>query len=102
MFDITEKDVLSVYNKLKHNYDLLLTRTVLFDECFTINTTIIVGRAHGQIITLYACDDMFVMDVLNEQQTMGTHWHPYDIDSAVDDIVDFMNGKSDYSLHPLG
>jgi hypothetical protein len=41
---------------------------------------------------------MFVMDVLNAEQTAGTHWHPYSIDDATKDIVDFMDGKSDYKL----
>jgi hypothetical protein len=26
---------------------------------------------------LYECDDMFVMDVMDEEQTKGTHWHLY-------------------------
>lgn len=101
MFDITNNDVLVVYEQLKDKYDLVLTTTFLLDEGFTIDCPIIVGKAHGQIIELYACEDMFVMDVLNTEQTMGTHWHPYDVDSAVQDIAEFMDGKSDYRLEKL-
>ena len=96
MLDITKDDVFAVYERLKDKYDLVMTRTPLADDGFTIDSPIIVGKDHGQIIWLYACEDMFVMDVLDEARTMSTHWHPYDVDSAVDDIAEFMNGKSDY------
>ena len=98
MFDITDNDVISVYEKLKGKYDLILTRTHLVDDGFTIDCPIIVGKAHGQIIQLYACESLFIMDVLNMEGTMGTHWHPYDIESAAGDIAEFMEGKSDYPL----
>lgn len=98
MFDITDNDVLAVYQQLKNRYDLIFTTTFSWDESFTIDCPIIVGKAHGQIIQLYACESMFVMDVLNNEQTMGTHWHPYDVEAAVEDIIEFMDGKSDYKL----
>ena len=101
MFEITEKDVLTVYNQLKSKYDLILTTTTELDDGFTINVPIIVGKSHKQIIQLYACEDMFVMDVLNDEKTMCTHWHPYDVDMAVKDIAEFMDGKSDYLLQKL-
>ena len=44
---------------------------------------------------------MFVLDVMDEAQTKGTHWHPNDVENAVDDIVAFMEGKSDYELYPF-
>ena len=71
------------------------------DDGFTIDVPILVGKAHEQIIQLYACDDMFVMDVLNDEKTMCTHWHPYDVDMAVKDIAEFMDGKNDYPLEKL-
>ena len=101
MFDITEKDVLTVYQQLKDKYDLILTTTAELDDGFTIDVPIIVGKAHGQIIQLYACESLFVMDVLNADQTMCTHWHPYDVDMAVNDISEFMDGKSDYQLEKI-
>lgn len=96
MFGITQDDVFAVYQRLKDKYNLVMTRTSLLDEGFTIDCPIIVGKDHGQIIWLYACEDMFVVDVLDEAQTMCTHWHPYDVDSAAEDIEEFMRGKSDY------
>lgn len=98
MFDITDNDVLLVYEKLKGKYDLTLTRTSLVDDGFRIDCPIIVGKAHGQIIQLYACESLFIMDVLNSDSTMGTHWHPYDIEGAANDIAEFMEGKNDYTL----
>ena len=101
MFDFTDKDVLAIYQQLKDRYDLVLTRTSLLDEGFTVDCPIIVGKAHGQIIELYSCENMFIIDVLNAEQTMGTHWHPYSIDAAAEDIAEFMDGKSDYLLEKL-
>ena len=101
MLEITEKDVFCVYNQLIGKYDLVLTTTFELDDGFTINAPIIVGKAHKQIIQLYACEDMFVMDVLNDEKTMCTHWHPYDVDMAVKDITEFMDGKSDYPFQKL-
>ena len=50
---------------------------------------------------LYKDGDMFILDMMDEQQTKGTHWHPNDADSAIDDIVEFMEGKSDYEMYPF-
>lgn len=96
MYSISQDDVFAVYQRLKDKYNLVITRTSLLDEGFTIDCPIIVGKDHGQTIWLYACEDMFVMDVLDEVQNKGVHWHPYDVESASEDIEEFMNGKSDY------
>ena len=105
MFDITVNDVLNVYKQLKDSYPLVLTTTSALnaelDAGFTIDCPIIVAKAHGQIIWLYECDDIFVMDVTDEEQTKGTHWHPYNVEYAVHDIEDFINGKSNYDLQPF-
>ena len=101
MFDITTNDVLNVYEQLKDRYSLILTTTSELDTGFTIDCPIIVAKAHGQIIWLYECDGMFVMDVMDEEHTKGTHWHPYNVECAVHDIEDFLNGKSNYNLQPF-
>ena len=101
MFGMTDKNVLEVYAQLKDRYDLILTTTSALDEGFTINCPILVGNAHEQIIELYSDGYLFVMDVMDKTQTKGTHWHPNDVDSAVEDIVEFMEGKSDYELYPF-
>lgn len=101
MFAITIEDVLSVYEQLKDRYDLVLTTSAALDEGFTADCPVIVGKAHGQIIELYEDGGMFVLDVMDEAQTMGTHWHPNDVDSAIDYFVEFLEGKSDYQMHPF-
>ena len=95
MFD---KDVLAVYEILKDRYDLTLTRSTAVDDGFTIDCPIIVGKANGLILWLYSDGDVFVLDVMDEGQRKGTHWHPDDVESAVEDIAEFMDGKSDYHL----
>ena len=101
MFGITVDDVLAVYEQLKNRYDLVLTTTSALDEGFTVDCPIIVGKAHEQIIELYEDSGDFVMDVMDAEQTKGTHWHPNDVEGAVDYIVEFMDGKSDYEMYPF-
>ena len=101
MFGMTEEKVLEVYGRLKDKYDLVLTTTAALDEGFTIDCPIVVGKAHGQIIELYSYTGMFILDVMDAEQTMGTHWHPYDVESAAEEIAKFMDGKADYNLFPF-
>ncbi len=102
MFGITVDDVIEVYERLKDRYALALTTTSALDEGFTVDCPIIVGKAHGQMIELYEDGGYFVMDVMDAEQTKGTHWHPNDVKGAVDNIVEFMEGKSDYEMYPFG
>ena len=101
MLGNTNDDIFHIYEQLKDRYDLVLTTTSALDEGFTIDCPIIVGTSHGQIIELYQDGDMFIMDVMNAEHTMGTHWHPLDPEGAAEDIIEFMAGKSDYKLYPF-
>ena len=101
-FGITANDVFQVYVRLKDKSPLEMTTTAALDEGFTVDGPILVGKAHGQIIELYEDGGMFILDVMDVQQMKGTHWHPYDVDAAVEDIVEFMEGNSDYELYPFG
>ena len=101
MFGITVDDVIKVFDQLKDRYDLILTTTSALDEGFTIDCPIIVGKAHDQVIELYEYGGDFVLDVMDAEQTKGTHWHPNDVEGATDDIVEFMEGKSDYKMSPF-
>ncbi len=101
MFSITVDDVIKVYDHLKDRYDLILTTTSALDAGFTIDCSIIVGKAHNQVIELYEDGGDFVLDVMDAEQTKGTHWHPNDVEGAVDCIVEFMEGKSDYKMSPF-
>ena len=78
-----------------------MTTTSALDEGFTIDCPILVGKANGRIIELYEDGGMFIMDVMDAEQTMGTHWHPFDVKNAVDDIVEFMEGKAHYEMRPF-
>ena len=98
MFDSTVDDVMAVYEQIQDRYDLVLTTTSALDEGFTIDCPIVVGKAHGQIIELYEDGGVFVLEVMDAAKTKGSHWHPKDVESAIDDIVKFMEGKSDYKM----
>lgn len=101
MFGITVDDVFAVYEQLKDQYELVMTTTTALDEGFTVDCPILVGKSHGQIIELYEDGGDFVLDIMDAEQTKGTHWHPNDVSSAVDHIVAFMEGKSDYQMYPF-
>ena len=101
MFSITSDDVFTVYTKLKDKYQLLMTTAFALDEGFTDDCPVLVGKAHGQIVELYSDGGMFILDIMDEEQTKGTHWHPYDVEDAVEDITEFMEGKSDYEMYPF-
>lgn len=101
MFDITVDDVIEVYEQLKDRYALVFTTTSALNEDFTVDCPIIAGKAHSQIIELYEDGGDFILDVMDEKKTKGTHWHPNDVESAIDDIVEFMEGKSDYEMYPF-
>ena len=91
-------DVFAVFEQLKDRYPLEMTNTFALDMGFTMDCPILVGRAHGRILWLYmdGCD--FVLDVMDEARTMGTHCHPADVEDAVEDIAAFMDGKGNYKL----
>ncbi len=98
MFDFTDTDLITIYEALKNRFDLTLTTTSSLNDGFTVDCPIIVGKAHGQILYLYVHGNMFILDIMDEQKAKGTHWHPYTLDGAIDDISEFMSGKSDYEL----
>ena len=100
-FYVSVDDVIKVYEQLKDRYEIILTSTSALDEGFTVDCPIIVGKAHGQIIELYEYGGDFVLDVMDSKQTKGTHWHHNDVESVISDIVEFMEGKSDYELFPF-
>ena len=66
MFEITADDVMAVYTQLKDQYSLVMTTTGALDEGFTMDCPILVGKAHGQIIELYECEGLLVLDVMDE------------------------------------
>lgn len=93
---ISETALLEVYQRLKEKYSIKLTNTAALNDGFSIDCLILVAAAHGQILYLYYYDGDFVLDVMNAEKTKGCHWHPFDVESAVNDITAFMEGESDY------
>lgn len=98
MFYMTDAHVLEVFEQLKDRYPLVLANSLDLNEGYTIDCPVLVAKAHGQILELYSDGVLFVLDVMDAQQTKGTHWHPDDVEDAVEDITAFMDGKSDYKL----
>lgn len=99
--DITAEDVFAVYTQLKKKYPLEMTTAFALDEGFTSDCPVLVGKAHGEVLELYEDGGMFILDVMDEAKTKGTHWHPGNVDSAAAFVTEFMEGKSDYNLYPF-
>ena len=102
MSGVIDKDIQAVYNRLKDRYLLTLTTTAALDDGFNIDCPVIVGKTHAHIMWLYRDSGMFFLDVMDCDKTMGTHWHPLDVDDAANDVVGFMEGGLDYDLIPFG
>ena len=98
---VTTEDLRAVYEQLKDKYNILWTTSFALDEGYTKDFPVIVGKAHGQIIELYEDGGDFILDVMDAEQTKGTHWHPNDVEGAIGYIVEFMEGKTDYKLFPF-
>ena len=96
---ITEKELLDVYERLKDQYGIVLTTTSAADDGFTVDCPMIVCQVHGQIMWLYAYEGVFIMDVMDEKKTKGTHWHPWTVEDAVRDMTEFLNGRADYRMY---
>lgn len=101
MFEKELETLQSVYDQLKDRYDLVLTNAFALKEGFTVDCPIIVGKDHGQIVELYMQGEEFIFVVMDEAQTKGMHGHPLDVETAVEDIAEFMNGREDYKLWPF-
>ena len=93
---MNEATLFQVYNQLKEKYSIKLTNTVDLNDGFSIDCPIIVAEAHKRILYLYEYGGDFVLDVMNAEKTKGCHWHPFDVESAENDITAFMEGESDY------
>lgn len=98
---LTTEDLQAVYEQLKDKYDLVFTHTGALEGGFTADFPIMVGSAHGQILYLSEEGVDFVLTVENIQRTMDTHWHPMDVEDAIFDVEEFMQGRADYDLQPI-
>ena len=75
-----------------------MTTTFAVDDGFEEDSPLLLANAHGLVLRLYAWSGDFVLDVVDADLTKGTHWHPFDVESAVEDIVQFMEAKPNYDL----
>ena len=89
---IESKLVKEVYEKLEDRSDIELTHAFeIKDSGFREDLELIRGESAKGKFFLYHDDgvDMFVFDVEYPDGSY-THWHPWDVDEAVHDIIEFM------------
>lgn len=101
MFDLTYDKLNAVYEQLKKRYPLTLTHSFAVDDGFSVDCPLLMGQSHGRVLWLYEDCGEFVLDVMNAEKTVGTHWHPSSVSDAVDAIVEFMEGNCDRKLRPF-
>lgn len=95
---MNEATLFEVYNQLKEKYSIKLTNTVDLNDGFSIDCPIIVAEAHNQLLYLYEYGGDFVLDVMSAEKTRGCHWHPFDAEAAVNDVITFIEGRTVYPL----
>lgn len=84
-----------IYEQLIDKYDLLLTNTFALDAGYTIDVKVLCGESVIGKFNLYReYDDCgeFVFSV-EYAPDLYTHWHPYSREQALEDVVNFMEGK---------
>lgn len=93
MFDITTDDLMAVYDQLKDRYPLVLTNTFALDDGFEEDMPIICGEACGRKFWLYEHGGDFVFSAEIPGKDYHNHWHPEDVETAVEDVTEFMEGN---------
>ena len=86
------KIVKEVYEKLKDRKDIKLTSTMAVENSgFTADLETIYGESpKGRFFLCYDEGvDMFVFDAVYSDGSY-THWHPWEVEDAVRDIIEFM------------
>ena len=89
-------DIELIYEKIKDEYDLILTNSLALDDGFSWDVPVITGESALGKFYLYADrntkepkGEQFVFSVADRQ----IHWHPQTIDDAICDIKEFMSGR---------
>lgn len=92
------KELTYIFEKLNATYDLVLTTTFALDDGYTIDVPVIRGTGNDRRFDLYKeGDDLFVFSVEffhKDGEDKYSHTHPYDAETAIQLIVDFMSGNS--------
>jgi hypothetical protein len=89
-------DIELIYEKIKDEYDLILTNSLDLDDGFSWDVPVITGESGLGKFYLYADrntknpkGEQFVFSLAWQEK----HWHPQTIDDAICDIRAFMSGR---------
>ena len=89
---VENKLVKEVYEKLKDRKDIKLTSTMAVENSgFTADLETFYGESpKGRFFLCYDEGvDLFVFDAVYSDGSY-THWHPWEVEDAVRDIIEFM------------
>ena len=88
------QSVRPAYERLKDQYDLVLTNTFALEngyDDFREDLVVLCGESSAGKFLIYHDGVLFIFDVDKADGTY-THWHPSDIDEIVENIRAFMAG----------
>ena len=92
------KDLTLIFEKLKNIYCLTLTTTAALNDGYTIDVPVIRGIGADRRFDLYKEDDclfVFSMEFFQKNdEDQYSHVHPYDVESAITLINEFMQEKN--------
>ena len=89
----------NVYQKLKNEYDVILTTTLKLNDGYTIDVPVIRGTTAEGRFDLYREDGqngllVFSVEFFNkDEDDKYTHSHPYDEDMATEWAICFLTGR---------
>jgi len=78
-----------IYNLLKTKYDLTYTNAFALDAGFTDDLPILCGKTRGLTYWLYDDGGEFIFSHEVPHQSRHNHWHPQNIDEAIEAIEEF-------------
>ena len=94
-------DVSAVYECLKDRYPLVLTNTFSLEngkEDYDDDLPVLCGKCKIGSFVLYDDGLYPYFEVDMADGTFIHHWHPNDVEEAVEDVIKFMEGTHEYCV----
>lgn len=86
-------DLKQIYSQLSDEYAIELTSGLALDAGFDWDLEVLTGKSVLGIFYLYFNGIDAILDYDSEHGKVCKHWHPVDMNEAVQMVIDFMEGK---------
>lgn len=94
----TPLDVVAVYEKLKDSFPLTLTHAFALEngeQDYDVDYTMVCGTSSAGSFQLYD-DGLYGVFDVDKADGSYAHWHPGSVEEAVEDVLEFMQGRCKY------